>query len=87
MDCSYLIVRIEDKKNIELHCFFLNTVRLKYRYPTCMTIHADKLNDGFHLVSLCNRFNILSTSHKLYIGIEIFKACLAIKLDQTYVQE
>nr|ARW68669.1 hypothetical protein [Palisada sp.] len=87
MDESYLIVRINNKKNIELHCFFFNNVKFRYNYPTCFTIYFEQLNDCFYLLSLCYCFNILSTPHKLYVGMEIFKAYLAVKLSQSYIQE
>nr|YP_010937641.1 hypothetical protein RMF01_pgp129 [Palisada intermedia]WKW95755.1 hypothetical protein [Palisada intermedia] len=87
MDQSYLIIRIDNQQNIELHYFFFSSIKLKYNYPTCITIHCDKLNSCFSLVSLCYCFNILSTSHKLYIGSEIFKAYLSVKLSQSYIQE
>nr|YP_010951714.1 hypothetical protein RU988_pgp141 [Laurencia elata]WMP12653.1 hypothetical protein [Laurencia elata] len=87
MDHSYLIIRIDDLQNIELHYFFVSSIKLKYNYPTCITINFDKLNSCFSLVSLCYCFNILSTSHKLYIGSEIFKAYLSVKLSQSYIQE
>lgn len=87
MDHNYLIIRVDGQQNIELHYFFVSPIKLKYNYPTCITIHFDKLNNCFSLLSLCYCFNILSTSHKLYIGVEIFKAHLSLKLSQSYIQE
>lgn len=87
MDHGYLIIRIDDQQNIELHYFFVSSIKFRYNYPTCITIYFDKLNSCFSLVSLCHCFNILSTSHKLYIGVEIFKAYLSVKLSQSYIQE
>nr|YP_010951498.1 hypothetical protein RU987_pgp143 [Laurencia catarinensis]WMP12437.1 hypothetical protein [Laurencia catarinensis] len=87
MDKSYLIIRIDEQQNIELHYFFISSMKIKYNYPTCITVHFDKLKSCFSLVSLCYCFNMLSTSHKLYIGAEVFKAYLSVKFSQHYIQE
>nr|WMP11800.1 hypothetical protein [Laurencia australis]WMP12011.1 hypothetical protein [Laurencia australis] len=87
MDNSYLIIRIDQQHNIELHCFFVSSMKIKYHYPTCITIYFNKLHSSFSLVDLCYCFDILSTSHKLYIGAEVFKAYLSVKFSQSYIQE
>lgn len=87
MDQSYLIIRIDNKKNIELHCFFYKNIDFKYNYPTCFTVYFEKFSYLLYLVSLSGLFNILSTSHKIYFGIELFKAYVSIKLEQSYIQE
>lgn len=87
MDHSYLIVRIDNTKNIELYCFFDKNMNLKYNYPTCFTACSNQLSYFFNLVSLSNLFNALSTSHKIYCGIELFKVHISTKLEQSYIQE
>nr|ARW60167.1 hypothetical protein [Laurencieae sp.] len=87
MDQSYLIFRVDNKKNIELHYFFCQNIALNYSYPICFTMYFDNLSYCFYLISLCSCFNIISTSHKLYTGVELFKAYLSIKLSQNYVQQ
>ena len=86
MDCNYVIIRAV-KKRVEL-CFFSPKRFNQYNiYPICFTEDYNNINSMFNLISLCDFFHSLSSSHKLYIGMELFKATLCIKLLQSYIQE
>lgn len=89
MDTSYVLVNICNKKTIELRYFnfkfniYYNCII--YRYPICFTAYNAHIM--FSLMSLYKDLNFLSTQHKLYLGKELYKAEISIKLNQIYIQE
>nr|YP_009397815.1 hypothetical protein [Sonderella linearis]ARW67001.1 hypothetical protein [Sonderella linearis] len=87
MDQNYNIICIGQNKFIELYYFNFNTCYDTeiILYPVCFSAANTYLL--FNLISLYNKFNIISTNHKLYLGKELFKAEVAIKINQIYIQD
>nr|YP_009392226.1 hypothetical protein [Osmundaria fimbriata]ARW60788.1 hypothetical protein [Osmundaria fimbriata] len=83
---SYVVIRIFEDRVIELHYFKKNSL-LNIQYPICFVVDVEKINILFDILSVYNDLNVLSTKHKLYLGKEIFRAYISIKLSQQYVQE
>nr|YP_009395138.1 hypothetical protein [Bryothamnion seaforthii]ARW63906.1 hypothetical protein [Bryothamnion seaforthii] len=87
MDNSYSLIRIYKDKVIEFRCYcFCESIKSKYSYPICFTTRFNNLESIFYTLSLCTFFNLLSTKHKLYVGKELCKAEISIKLNQKYIQ-
>nr|YP_009397405.1 hypothetical protein [Dasyclonium flaccidum]ARW66591.1 hypothetical protein [Dasyclonium flaccidum] len=88
MDKEYFLIRLDNKKKIELYYFnnYINNIKLlnSFIYPICFTASNSYLM--FNLISLHTSLNILSTQHKLYLGREICKAEIAIEINQQYIQ-
>nr|YP_009398219.1 hypothetical protein [Thaumatella adunca]ARW67405.1 hypothetical protein [Thaumatella adunca] len=88
MDNNYSLIRILNQEMIELCCFNNNySCNCIYHYPICFTVHFSSVYRMFVLLSIFSGTDLLSTQHKLYLGKEIFKAHLSIKLEQNYIQE
>lgn len=96
MDSIYCLIKIKYNQYIELRIYSPNdlsankktsSTRLiyKYSYPLCFTASNSKIL--FILLSYYNRLNVLSYSHLLYLGKEIYKAEVALQLGQVYIQE
>nr|YP_009398869.1 hypothetical protein [Cliftonaea pectinata]ARW68135.1 hypothetical protein [Cliftonaea pectinata] len=86
MDRNYFIICASSKNLIELHYFKYDITKIlrSCRYPTCFTANSSSII--FYLMSLHSSCNVLSTQHKLYLGKEIFKLEISIKLNQLYIQ-
>nr|YP_009393486.1 hypothetical protein [Bostrychia simpliciuscula]ARW62048.1 hypothetical protein [Bostrychia simpliciuscula] len=87
MDTSYILIRIHNKKTIELHYFICSLYynSIIYSYPICFTANSSYVM--FILLSLHKSFHFLTTEHKLYLGKELYKAEISIQLNQKYIQE
>lgn len=88
MDNSYALIRICNKKTIQVYYFLYS---LYYnpticKYPICFTANNSYLM--FMLLSVHKTFcSLTTTNHKLYLGKELYKAEISIQLNQEYVQE
>lgn len=88
MDNNYFVLRISGKNSLKI--YFYNHNSLKYltlNYPICFNFLLNQDDQIINLLCICEPINKCSTLHKLYLGKEIFKAQLAIKLDQYYIQD
>nr|YP_009395757.1 hypothetical protein [Herposiphonia versicolor]ARW64737.1 hypothetical protein [Herposiphonia versicolor] len=88
MDNHYFVIRIINKCKIEVRYFhYFISVSNFYSYPVCFIVSFDKLVYLFKLLSICSFVNVSSTQHKMYLGKELHKAYIAIKLNQMYIQD
>ena len=88
MDNNYFVLRISVKNQLQIYfyniksCYYLNL-----HYPICFDLSLNQYNQIIYLLSICKLVHECSTSHKFYLGKEIFKAQLAIKLKHNYIQD
>lgn len=88
MDDNYFVLRIS--VNNQLRIYFYNITSYKYlnlKYPICFNLSLNQDHQATYLLSICRLVHECSTSHKFYLGKEIFKAQLAIKLKHIYIQD
>ncbi len=88
MDNNYFLLRISVYNKLEV--YFYNLKLYKYCsliYPICFNLSLIQYDQVVWLLSLCKPLDECSTSHKLYLGKEIFKAQLAIHLQHCYIQD
>lgn len=87
MDNSYFIIRIVNKRVIEIHYCEYKDYLKKNSYPVCFYIY---LHDFDIIISLLMKYikvTNCSTEHKVYLGKEIFKAQISCNLHQQYIQD
>jgi len=85
MDNFYCLIRITSEHIISLYYFPINHNVLGNTMPTCFT--AKTANAMFELISSYRFFSKqISINHALYLGQELYKAEIALKLGQKYIQ-
>nr|YP_009393891.1 hypothetical protein [Polysiphonia sertularioides]ARW62453.1 hypothetical protein [Polysiphonia sertularioides] len=88
MDNNYFILHVAKTKSIEIHYFsHTNSVSSSLYYPICFLISPIYISKINSLLSILSKLSQCSTSHKLYLGKEIYKAQIAINLNQLYIQD
>jgi len=88
VDNNYFILRASVKNQLQI--YFYNIKSCNYwnlNYPICFNMSLNKYHQAIYLLSVCKLVHECSTSHKFYLGKEIFKAQLAIKLKHVYIQD
>ena len=88
MDNTYFSLRIIRNHNIEIYCYnYRNSVFICKYYPICFILNTCDFNKTVSLLSICLYFINCSSNHKLYLGKEIYKALIAIQINQSYIQD
>nr|YP_009399888.1 hypothetical protein [Tolypiocladia glomerulata]ARW69707.1 hypothetical protein [Tolypiocladia glomerulata] len=88
MDNGYFTLRIVNNNFIEVYYFFrIHNYSGNFAYPICFFINTKNFTAIILLFSLSIRFSKSSTENKMYLGKEIFKALITLKLKQRYVQD
>ena len=88
MDNNYFVLRISRQNYLEIYFYnFTYFIYPDLTYPVCFTIPLIKYQTIICLLSICKLVNDCSTTHKFYLGKEIFKAQIAFKLNQDYIQD
>nr|YP_009397611.1 hypothetical protein [Dipterosiphonia australica]ARW66797.1 hypothetical protein [Dipterosiphonia australica] len=87
MDDIYMKIRIFNNQIIEVDYFkSINYSHSIFNYPMCFIAEYSNINELFFLLSIFIGFQGLSSQHKMYLGKEILKAHISIKLKQMYIQ-
>ncbi len=88
MDNNYFVLRVSKENHIEIYFYNFNSFAcLDTIYPICFITPLVEYKKIIHILSICKIINNCSTAHKFYLGKEIFKAQLAFKLNQDYIQD
>nr|YP_009399273.1 hypothetical protein [Kapraunia schneideri]ARW68879.1 hypothetical protein [Kapraunia schneideri] len=90
MDNTYFSLRIVRDHNIEIYLYchnYQNSLFIHKYYPICFIFNTDDFNKIVSLLSICLYFIYCSSNHKLYLGKEIYKALITIKINQPYIQD
>ena len=85
MDNSYFLIRVMKNFSIELYYFSSIKKSYIYNYPICFC--ANDINLIIDLLSLHDLINLISSTHLIYLGKELYKAQLSIFYNQIYIQE
>lgn len=85
MDCSYFLIRVVKNFSIELYYYSSKKNNYIYNYPICFC--ANDIHLIIDLLNLHDFINMISSTHLIYLGKELYKAELSIFFNQIYIQE
>nr|QVQ56712.1 hypothetical protein [Erythrocystis saccata] len=86
MDNNFFILRVFNQNIIEIY-IYNNSLQINKHYPICFVFYSCDFQQISSILSICNHIINCSTTHKFYLGKEIFKAQISMKLNQYYIQD
>lgn len=81
MDTYYCLIKLRSSSSIILYLFHS---QYTFKYPLCLVSSSSSIM--YKLMSLHDSFMSLSFGHVLYLGQELYKAEMSLKLSQDYIQ-